>query len=302
MDPDRKPLNMFLHSTRRQRTLAREVALSGVGFVSGEPVSVTLKPAPGHTGVVFVRADLPGRPRVPATAGAVADTRRRTTLGRGRATVTLAEHVLAALAGLRVDNCVVELCGPEPPGLDGSSLGFARAVCRAGAVLQADCRPRYAPAGPIAVRRGGATLAIHPHDRDDLLISYILDYGAGSSIAPQVVTASAVPASFMFDLAACRTFLLEGEARQLQAAGVGRHLTPRELLVFGPGGPLENAARFADEPGRHKILDIIGDLSLCGADLVGHVVAYRSGHPLNVELAGRLAAGVSAARPAARAA
>ncbi|MBY0512725.1 MAG: UDP-3-O-acyl-N-acetylglucosamine deacetylase, partial [Gemmataceae bacterium] len=106
----------------------------------------------------------------------------------------------------------------------------------------------------------------------------------------QLHTLDVRPETFVRDVAACRTFLTEPEALGLRAQGVGVHLTAAELLVFGDRGPIDNRLRFADEPARHKVLDLIGDLSLCGFDLAGHVVAYRSGHALNVELARRLVA------------
>src|SRR5205814_3869995 len=104
------------------------------------------------------------------------------------------------------------------------------------------------------------------------------------------------PTRFAADLAGCRTFLLDSEAAALQQQGVGRHITPADLLVFGPRGPIDNRLRHADEPARHKVLDLVGDLALFGADLAGHVVAYRSGHALNVDLARRLTALAAARR------
>jgi UDP-3-O-acyl-N-acetylglucosamine deacetylase len=210
---------------------------------------------------------------------------RRTTLGTAANQVTLVEHVLAALAGMRVDNCLVELDGPEPPGLDGSSEGYVDLLLATGTVLQSSRKPRLVVSEPITVAQGGATLTIHPREGDDLLISYLLDYGPRSPITPQSLTQLINPDTFRRDLARCRTFVLEHEALELQRQGIGRHLKPSEILVFGPKGLIDNRLRFPDEPARHKILDLVGDLALCGCDLVGHIVAYRSGHPLNVELA-----------------
>ena len=274
---------------RHQRTLTRPAEVPGEGFVTGARVRLRLRPAPPNTGVLFVRTDLPGTPAaVPARAGFVTDTDRRTTLGPPGSGVTLVEHVLAALAGLRVDNCVVELDGPEPPGLDGSAWGFVRAVAAAGVELQPARRPVLAAADPVVVSRNGATVALHPADGPGLRISYILDYGPTGPIPRQAFTLDATPESFTQEVAGCRTFLLEREAAALRARGIGRHLTPRDVLVFGPRGPLDNALRYGDEPARHKVLDLIGDLALCGFDLAGHVVAYRSGHALNVDLAREL--------------
>jgi UDP-3-O-acyl N-acetylglucosamine deacetylase len=275
---------------RHQRTLAAPAAVAGVGFVTGARVAARFLPAPPDSGLAFRRLDLPGAPTVPARFDQVSGTRRRTTLGPPEAGVTLVEHVLATLAGLRIDNCVVELDGPEPPGLDGSAAGFARALSAVGAVNQPAARPMFAVDSPVVVRAPGTTLALHPADGRELRVSYRLDYGLGAPIPPQTVTLRACPATFLRDVARCRTFLTAPEADALRAQGIGRHLKPADLLVFGPRGPIDNALRFADEPARHKVLDLVGDLALCGFDLAGHVVAYRSGHALNVEMARTLAA------------
>lgn len=282
---------------RDQRTLAGPAAVSGVGFVTGARVRARLLPAAADTGVVFVRTDLPGSPPIPARADQVTDTRRRTTLGPAGRGVTLVEHLLAALAGLRVDNCVVELDGPEPPGLDGSAAEFVEAIQSAGAVLQTARRPLYAAAEPVVVSAGGATIALHPPEGRGLRLTYLLDYGPFAEIPRQSHTIDLRPETFVGEVAECRTFLTEPEAKALRAEGVGVHLTAADLLVYGPRGPIDNRTRFADEPARHKVLDMVGDLALCGFDLAGHVVAYRSGHALNVELARRVTA---AARPARR--
>ncbi len=146
--------------------------------------------------------------------------------------------------------------------------------------------------------QGGATIALHPPTLGDgisLRASYILDYGLRAPIPRQSHTLTVSPEAFAREVAGCRTFLLEEEAIALREQGIGRHLTAAQLLVFGARGPIDNALRYADEPARHKVLDLIGDLSLCGFDLVGHVVAYRSGHSLNVELARALVAKADAA-------
>jgi UDP-3-O-acyl N-acetylglucosamine deacetylase len=240
--------------------------------------------------VVFLRTDLLGLPTaVPARTTAVTDTRRRTTLGPAATGVTLVEHVLAALAGLRIDNCLVELDGPEPPGLDGSAWGFVQALTAAGVVTQQCPRTIVSVTEPLIIAREGATIAIYPADEPGLRISYILDYGPIAPIPRQAFTLQVTAETFTREVAGARTFLLEHEAVTLKAQGVGPHLTAKELIVFGPRGPIDNALRYGDEPARHKVLDILGDLALCGFDLAGHVVAYRSGHALNVELATALA-------------
>jgi UDP-3-O-[3-hydroxymyristoyl] N-acetylglucosamine deacetylase len=272
------------HNYRYQRTIARPAELSGVGFLTGASVRLCFHPAPPSTGVVFVRSDLKPVARIPAKIENVTGTQRRTTLGAGPASVALVEHVLAALAGMRIDNCFVEINAPEPPGLDGSAQRFVEALWCAGAVLQPARRSVYSVEETVSVSRNGATLTLHPTDGDDLKISYALDYGMDSPIDRQLCTRSITPQSFLNELACCRTFILESEAAELRRQGLGARTTTADLLVFGKRGPIDNRLRFADEPARHKILDILGDVSLLGHDLRGHLVAYRSGHPLNIEL------------------
>jgi UDP-3-O-acyl N-acetylglucosamine deacetylase len=273
---------------RYQRTIARPAELSGVGFLTGAAVELCFHPAPPSTGVVFVRSDLKPPVQIPARIEQVTGTQRRTTLGTPPAQVALVEHVLAALAGMRIDNCYVELNAPEPPGLDGSALRFVEALRQAGAVLQPARRAVCQVDAPVIVSQNGATLALHPGAEDELKVSYALDYGLHSPIARQLCTQRVTPQNFLNDVASSRTFILESEAEELRRQGLGARTTAADLLVFGRRGPIDNRLRFADEPARHKILDIIGDLSLLGRDLYGHLVAYRSGHPLNIELVRKL--------------
>jgi UDP-3-O-acyl N-acetylglucosamine deacetylase len=256
----------------------------GLGFLTGASIRLRFLPAPPSTGVVFVRTDLRPQAQIPACLGQVTGTQRRTTLGRAPTQVALVEHVLAALAGLRIDNCYVELNAPEPPGLDGSAQRFVDVLRQAGIVLQLDRRAIWCVESPVIVSQNGATLAVYPPVHNELKISYTLDYGLQAPIERQVYTQRITPEYFANEMAACRTFILESEAAQLRRQGLGARITTADLLVFGPHGPLDNHLRYANEPARHKVLDLIGDLSLLGGDLLGHVVAYRSGHPLNVEL------------------
>jgi UDP-3-O-acyl N-acetylglucosamine deacetylase len=269
---------------RYQRTLAQSAETAGIGFLTGAAVRVRFHPAPASSGVVFVRTDLRPHARIRAYIDQVTGTHRRTTLGEAPAQVALVEHVLAALAGLRIDNCVVELNGPEPPGLDGSARPFVDVLRQAGCTLQPARRPIYGVRSPIIVGRDGATLSLHPAATDELRVSYLLNYGQSSPIDRQICTEGITPETFSGSIASCRTFLLETEAVELRRQGLGSRTTVSDLLVFGRKGPIDNVLRFANEPARHKILDLVGDLALFGNDLRGHLIAYRSGHPLNIEL------------------
>ena len=175
------------HSYRYQRTLARPAGVDGVGFLTGAVVRLRFRPAPPDTGLVFVRTDLRPAARVPARIELVTGTQRRTVLGRGPAQIGLVEHVLAALAGLRIDNCLIELDAPEPPGLDGSAQRFVDILLEAGTVLQPARREVWGVRRPVVVRQGGATLTLHPDDSDDLKITYVLDYGLDSLMVMEVV-------------------------------------------------------------------------------------------------------------------
>lgn len=270
---------------RNQRTLARPAEAGGIGFLTSAMVRLRFLPAAPDTGVVFVRTDLKPAGRIEARLANVTGTDRRTTLGEPPVQVSLVEHVLAALAGLRIDNCIVELNAPEPPGLDGSALRFVEALHRSGTILQAAVRPVRGVEESVVVQAGGASLALHPTDDSELKISYVLDYGYPSPIGRQAHTQIITPEGFANDLANCRTYVLDREAHELRRQGLGERLTTADLLVIGPDGPIGNRYRHANELVRHKILDIVGDLALLDYDLCGHLVAYRSGHLLNVELA-----------------
>ncbi len=271
-------------SYRSQRTIARPAEVCGVGYITGKMVHLRFKPAPLGTGVLFVRVDLGPKAWIAAHIDNVTGTNRRTTLGDGPLQVGLVEHVLAALGGMRIDNCYVEVDAPEPPGLDGSAKGFVDALKEAGAVNQNDRRAIWGVDQTLLVRHGDATLALHPTSTLELRASYLLDYGQASPIHPQIYTATITPELFAADIAPCRTFLLQEEAVLLKEQGMGSRTQYKDLIVFGPTGPIDNHLRFANEPARHKVLDIIGDLFLLGQDICGHLVAYRSGHPLNIEL------------------
>lgn len=274
--------------SRSQHTLARPVSVRGTGYWSGQDVRVEFRPAPVGAGRYFVRDDLPGAPQIAAQVDSRTDAQRRTVLQQRGAKVEMVEHILAALAGLEVDNCEIGVTSSEMPGCDGSSAAFVEAIAQAGLSSQA------ALVRPIVVREplrcGGDSkwIEVRPPLSDGLTIEYRLDYGPHNSIGSQWLFTELAPISFMAELAPARTFLLKAEADALISQGLGGHVSPRELLIFGPEGPIDNQLRFDDECVRHKVLDVVGDLSLAGRPIHGHVVAYRSGHQLNGELVARL--------------
>ena len=288
---------MNIISHRAQRTLARPAEITGIGYLTGRDIHLRFRPAPADTGVVFVRLDLGPQAHLPAHIDQVTGTQRRTTLGQPPLAVGLVEHVLAALAGLRIDNCLIELDAPEPPGLDGSAWGFVDVLRDAGLALQTGRRAVCTVDASVIVRDQQSTLALHPSTEPGLRISYLLDYGACSPIVRQRHTQEITPEAFANDVASCRTFLLEEEVAALRKQGLGARTKASDLLVFGAHGPIDNSLRYANEPARHKVLDLVGDLSLLGHDLSGHVVAYRTGHPHNAELVRQLHQKIKEGRP-----
>lgn len=287
---DDTPAAMYRY--RQQQTLAHPALVEGVGYWSGEPVRVELHPAEPATGVVFVRVDLPGAPRVPAEIAYRVDAPRRTVLQAGSARVEMVEHLLAALAGLHIDNCEVRIDRPELPGCDGSALPFVEAIDAAGVEVQSAVRAVRFVTQPIRICRDGCWIEAIPSLNGRTTLHYMLDYGIGGPIGRQVLEFVLNPARFRHSIAPSRTFLLAAEAEALKAQGLARGVSARDLLVFDRDGPIDNQLRFPDECVRHKLLDLVGDLALSGADLVGRVRAYRSGHKLNAELVRQLTAAV----------
>lgn len=277
-------------SLRPQRTIARPVDVSGIGFLTGADIHLRFCPARPEHGIAFVRTDMFYAPPIPALVEYTVPRQRRTAIQRCGVAVEMIEHVMAALAGLQIDNCLVQLSGPEPPGCDGSSLLFAQRLCDAGIVEQDALRPCLEIEQGVCVRGGDGSQAVQGAASVDesTSYSYKLDYGPGSPIAAQNYAVRLTPETFLNEIAFARTFLLEQEAQTLKAQGYGRRTTPRDLLIFSATGPIDNELRAPDECARHKILDCIGDLALCGCDLRGVIAASRSGHQLNAEFVRRI--------------
>ena len=273
---------------RRQCTLARPVSVSGFGYFSGRDVQVEFWPAAESAGITFVRHDIGPAARVPALAALRVDAPRRTNLELGGIRVEMVEHVLAALAGLRIDNCEVWVDAPEMPGCDGSALAFVEALDAAGIVEQRSPVRQIVVGNTLRVGREDRWIEAQPPRSAGLSMTFDLDYGVETAIGRQTYAVDLTPDSFRRELASCRTFILNEVAQAMLAEGRGQRVTPRDLLIFDLHGPIDNALRFPDECVRHKLLDVVGDLALTGCEIVGHVVAYRTGHQLHAELARRL--------------
>src|SRR5687768_10871060 len=273
----------------RQRTISREVSLTGLGMFSGEQSTLTIGPADADSGITFVREQGDHTARIPALVQNVLKRPRRTCLRNGTLHVETVEHCMAALSGLKINNALVRITGGvigEVPGVDGSSQPFVQAIEQAGIAEQdAELKPLIITR-PIQVSHGDATLAALPGPTDHLEIIY--DFEAPAPIGRQVFAFHLGDDDFVTQVAPARTFVFEQEANELRARGLGKHLTPKDLLVISATGPIENKFRFADECVRHKVLDVIGDLYLAGRPIRGRIIAHKSGHELNHMLVRRL--------------
>lgn len=257
-------------------------SISGVGVFSGRPATLALRPGPAgvtwHTlpaTIANLSVDLSW-----AGLGPGVPVRNTTIAGSGMVFATI-EHVMGALAGLGIWQAAIALDGVEVPILDGSAAAF---------VALAHALPRVAPpplvlAAPVEVRRGDASIIATPLAHGEPLeYVYELDYGPQSPIPRQRAAWRGDAGDFALAIAPARTFSLRREVEQARALGLFRHLSPKELLVVGDDGrPIDNAWRLPDEPARHKLLDLIGDLALLGRPLHARVVATRSGHALTHE-------------------
>jgi len=271
-----------------QKTINSEVKISGKGLFSGKEAKMVFRPAEVNHGVVFVRSDLAEPVRIEAVVGNVTQMARRTALAKGPVSVETTEHCLAAVSALGIDNLIIEVDGVELPCNDCSSIDYYKALTKAGVVEQQGAKKEFVIREPITISSGDSYIYALPYDDDVLNITFDLDYSGHTGIGRQIFSCRVVPESFENNLMSARTFLLEAEAKQFQARGLGAHLSPRDILVISSDGPIKNSYRYENECVRHKILDLIGDLALSGRSICGRVVAYKSGHSLNQQLAGRI--------------
>jgi UDP-3-O-[3-hydroxymyristoyl] N-acetylglucosamine deacetylase/3-hydroxyacyl-[acyl-carrier-protein] dehydratase len=269
---------------RAQRTLATPVEFAGRGLHSGEQVHVRVLPAGEDTGVEFVRTDLPEALPIPAHIRYYSNKDRRTHLERGGHGVETIEHLLAVCNGLRVDNLRVEMSGAEMPGLDGSAKTLVELFDQAGIVEQGARAKSFRLEEPIFVRDGPATLVALPNDRPGLTVQYIASF-TDPEVQGGSYHAEITPEAFAREIAPARTFCLASEVELLRAAGLGKGATRENTVVLGDP---ETVLRMPGEPVRHKLLDLLGDLHLLGAELHAHLIATRSGHRTNADLVRRL--------------
>ncbi len=265
------------------------MSLTGPGLFSGESATLTFGPAEKDAGITFIREQDGKVAAIAARIENVLKRPRRTCLRNGSLFVETIEHCMAALSGLEIDNAIVRVSGGlagEIPGGDGSSRAFVDALTQAGWTDQDAVKQPLIIKEPVTVSDGDASISALPGPTDRLEIVY--EFEAPAPVGRQVFSFHVGADDFITQLAPARTFSFEAEAREAQARGIGKHLTPRDVLVINADGPIDNKFRFPDECARHKALDILGDLYLVGRALRGRIVGYKSGHALNHMLAKRL--------------
>jgi len=273
----------------KQKTIAREVSVSGIGLHTGNKCNVTLKPAGPGTGVIFVRRDLPGAPSIKASVENMLflqSSPRRTSLGNNSVQVQTVEHLMAALSGLGIDNLLVEVDNNELPGLDGSSLNYVELLEQAGIKEEEKARELFSVEEPIRIEEGGASIMALP--ASEFKISYTLDYNLSLPKA-EFIEVVVAPEVFKSQIAPARTFCLESEVAELKRQGLGLGANYDNTLVLDKEGRvIKNKTRFPNEAVRHKVLDLIGDLYFSGAHLKAHIIALKSGHSLNLKLVNKI--------------
>lgn len=265
-----------------QRTLRQKVSCTGIGLHSGARITLTLNPAPSNTGIRFVRTDLSPEVEIPALADYVVDTRLATTIGKDGARIGTIEHLMAALFGLGIDNCRVELDGPEVPIMDGSAAPFVYLIQEAGIELQREMKRFLVIRNPVEVADGDKTAKFLPAPQ--LSISFTIDFDH-PLISKQTFRMDFSDRFFHREIARARTFGFYEEVEMLKRMGLARGGSLDNAIVVDDFSILNpDGLRYPDEFVRHKILDSMGDISLLGMPVIGHLVAYKSGHALNHKL------------------
>lgn len=274
-------------SWRKQRTLKNSASFSGLGLHTGEQVSINFVPAKEGTGVVFKRMDCPGNTIIPATIEYVCDNTRNTILGIGEIRIHTVEHILAAIRAFNIDNLCIEIHGIEPPVGNGSADVFVSMIEKAGIVEQEAKTPIVKLQKPVYLSEGEIHIVAIPCDH--YRISYTLDYPNTRLIKSQYFSTMIDSETFKKEIASCRTFSLYEEVSTLLDRGLIKGASLDNAVVIKDDTILsKDGLFFPNEMVRHKILDMVGDLSLVGFDFHAHIIAIRSGHASNVAFAKKL--------------
>ena len=272
----------------KQKTLRASAFLSGIALHTGARATLRILPAEVDSGISFCRVDLPGRPSVRALASNVVDVRRGTTIAdrTNGAIVYTVEHIMSALHAHGVDNAVVEMDGMEPPIADGSALPYFEMIGEAG-LLEQDREAHFFTPDRVLFVDGGATkVVIAPSDK--LEISCVTSF-AGCPFDPQFFALEVTAESYSRELAGARTFVQYNDLKQLLAMGLVKGGSLDAAAIIHEGAIIcKESLRYPNEIVRHKIMDLVGDVFLCGCRVHGSIVAVKPGHPRNVELAGMM--------------
>lgn len=262
-----------------QLTIRTAVTFSGVGLHSGKNITLTLRPAASGTGIIFHRVDLDPVVSIEATSANVVNTRLSTTIGKAGGVVSTIEHLMASFFAFGIDNVHVDIDGPEVPIMDGSALPFVRGIESAGVSSLPGSKKLLVVKKPVTVTEGDKKVSVIPSRY------YRISFGLSFNhpvINSQFRSIKFSPETFVRDYAAARTFGFFAEVETLKANGLARGGSLENAVVIGNEGVLNpEGLRFRDEFVRHKILDALGDLSLAGSPIIGHVKAVKSGHDLN---------------------
>lgn len=297
----------------KQRTIKRSVKLEGIGIHSGEPTTIIFHPTTANYGYKFVRSDLSEPVEIPALVDYVVDLSRGTTIGIGDVRVLTVEHVLAALVGLQIDNCKIELFGKEPPVIDGSSLAYAQKLLEAGIVEQDTERKYFVIDETVRYTNEEKGVDIVALPTDDYRITVMIDYNL-PALGSQHTGVFNLEKEFLTEFAPARTFCFLSEVEELSKQGlikggslenalviIDKEVDEEELKYLGnlfklnyvpklgQNGILnETPLRFKNEPARHKLLDMLGDLALIGVPIKAQILAARPGHYSNIEFAKKI--------------
>ncbi len=262
-----------------QRTLEKPAGCSGIGLHSGKKVNLKIHPAPANHGIKFIRTDLPDNPEVPALFNMVVDTSLATVIGSGGVIVSTIEHLMASLAGLSIDNARVELDSYEMPIMDGSAAHFTDLIKTAGIQKLSDPRSYFVIRHPIELKENGKSVVAHPFPAQK--ISCTIEY-SHPLIQKQTFSIELSDEAFEQLISRARTFGFKHEVEYMKQFGLARGGSLDNAVVIDDKDVLnEDGLRYEDEFVRHKILDCIGDFSLLGLPIIGHIVTYKSGHAFN---------------------
>jgi UDP-3-O-[3-hydroxymyristoyl] N-acetylglucosamine deacetylase len=269
---------------RLQRTLKREVSFEGIGLHTGQYSKVRLRPASRDTGIIFIRTDKDLAIR--ASINSVTDTAFSTTLGYNGIKIRTVEHILAAIYGLGIDNLFVELNGPEIPILDGSSIELTNLILKGEIAKQSKKRPYIRIINPVVLTDGYAKIVAFPYN--GRRITYMIHFNH-HLLGEQKLSLELTEEKFVMEIAPARTFGFLKDVDYLKANGFAKGGSFDNVIILGESSILNSSGlRFKDEFVRHKILDLIGDLSLAGFPIYGHIIASKSGHTTNLKFLKKL--------------